>query len=133
MAHLDERRVIGVQLDVRAPTLIQVSVDVTLRVSEHSDAFVLNNVRRAAERALYSYLSPYSGGPEGHGWPVGRPLHVSEIYARLQRVPWVEYVDDVRVRVEDPDHPGTMLSVSPRLNVTPDTILCSGQHQVRVE
>jgi hypothetical protein len=112
---------------------VQVSVDVTLRVSEGSDRFVLENVRRAAERALYTYLSPYTGGPDGRGWPVGRALHVSEIYARLQRVPAVEYVDEVHVRVEDPDAPGTMVSVSPRLNVTADTVLCSGQHQVQVQ
>ena len=70
---------------------------------------------QAAERALYTYLSPYTGGPDGRGWPVGRDLHVSEIYARLQRVASVEYVDEVKVSIEDPAKPGTSLTVSPRL------------------
>src|SRR6266567_5209504 len=119
-AHLDERRVVGALLEVRAPRVIEVSVDVTLRVSERAEPFILENVRRAAERALYTYLSPYSGGPEGEGWPIGRDLHVSEIYARLQRVAAVEYVDEVRVSVPNPDSPGEMISVSPRLTVPSD-------------
>jgi len=132
-AHLDERRVVGALLEVRAPRVIEVSVDVTLRVSERAEPFILENVRRAAERALYTYLSPYSGGPEGEGWPIGRDLHVSEIYARLQRVAAVEYVDEVRVSVPNPDSPGEMISVSPRLTVPSDVVLRSGQHKVTVQ
>ncbi len=132
-AHLDERRVVGAQLDVRAPRYIQVSVDVTLRLSERAEPFMIDNVRRAAERALYTYLSPYTGGPDGRGWPVGRDLHVSEIYARLQRVSSVEYVDEVKVSIDDPDKPGSQLTVSPRLSVPPDAVLASGQHQVKVQ
>ncbi len=132
-AHLDERRVVGAQLDVRAPRYIQVSVDVTLRLSERAEPFMIDNVRRAAERALYTYLSPYTGGPDGRGWPVGRDLHVSEIYARLQRVAAVEYVDEVKVSIADPDKPGNQLTVSPRLSVPPDAVLASGQHQVKVQ
>lgn len=132
-AHLDERRVMGAQLEVRAPRYVQVNLDVTLRVSERAEPFMFDNVRRAAERALYNYLSPYTGGPDGRGWPIGRDLHVSEIYARLQRVPSVEYVDEVRVQMEDPEKPGTMLTVSPRLTLAADAVLCSGKHQVKVQ
>jgi predicted phage baseplate assembly protein len=132
-AHLDERRVVGAHLEVRAPRYIHVSVEVTLRVSERAEPFMLDNVRRAAERALYTYLSPYTGGPDGRGWPVGRDLHVSEIYARLQRVASVEYVDEVKVSIEDPAKPGTLLTVSPRLTVPADAVLASGQHVVKVQ
>ena len=132
-AHLDERRVVGAYLEVRAPRYIPVSVEVTLRLSERAEPFMIDNVRRAAERALYTYLSPYTGGPDGRGWPVGRDLHVSEIYARLQRVASVEYVDEVKVTIDDPDKPGTQKTVSPRLSVQPDAVLASGQHQVRVQ
>ncbi len=132
-AHLDERRVMGAQLEVRAPRTIEVSVDVTLRVAARTEPFVVENVRRAAERALYAYLSPYTGGPDGRGWPIGRDLHVSEIYARLQRVPSVEYVDEVRVSIPDPANLNARQSVSPRLTVPADTVLRSGQHKVQVQ
>jgi predicted phage baseplate assembly protein len=132
-AHLDERRVVGASLEVRAPRTIEVSVEVTLRVSPRTEQYALENVRRAAERALYTYLSPYTGGPEGRGWPIGRDLHVSEIYARLQRVPSVEYVDEVRVSVADPNAQNGTQSVSPRLSVPRDTVIQSGQHRVEVQ
>ncbi len=132
-AHLDERRVMGAQLEVRAPQLIEVSVEVILRVSARTEQYVLDNVRRAAERALYTYLSPYPGGPEGHGWPIGRDLHVSEIYARLQRVASVEYVDEVRVTIADPNAPGGVQTVSPRFSMPRDALLRSGQHKVQVQ
>ena len=67
------------------------------------------------------------------GFAVGRDLHVSEIYARLQRVSSVEYVDEVKVSIDDPDKPGSQLTVSPRLSVPPDAVLASGQHQVKVQ
>jgi hypothetical protein len=123
----------GAQLEVRAPRAIDVSVDVTLRVSPRTEPYVLENVRRAAERALYTYLSPYTGGPEGNGWPMGRDLHVSEIYARLQRVASVEYVDEVRVTIPDPNSPGGVQSIMPRLAVPSDAVLRSGTHKVQVQ
>lgn len=132
-AHLDERRVVGARLEVRAPRAVDVSVEVTLRVSARAEPYVLENVRRAAERALYTYLSPYTGGPDGKGWPMGRDLHVSEIYARLQRVAGVEYVDEVRVTIPDPNTPDAALTVSPRLGLTSDAVLRSGQHKVLVQ
>jgi predicted phage baseplate assembly protein len=132
-AHLDERRVMGAQLEVRAPRAIDVSVEVTLRVSQRAEQYVMENVRRAAERALYTYLSPYTGGPDGKGWPIGRDLHVSEIYARLQRVASVEYVDEVRVTIPDPNTPDGVQTVSPRLNVPADAVLRSGTHKVQVQ
>jgi predicted phage baseplate assembly protein len=132
-AHLDERRVVGARLEVRAPRAIDVSVEVTLRVSPRTEQYALDNVRRAAERALYAYLSPYTGGPDGKGWPMGRDLHVSEIYARLQRVAGVEYVDEVRVTIPDPNSADGVQTVSPRLGLTSDAVLRSGQHRVQVQ
>jgi predicted phage baseplate assembly protein len=132
-AHLDERRVVGARLEVRAPRVVDVSVEVTLRVSARTEPYVIENVRRAAERALYTYLSPYTGGPDSKGWPMGRDLHVSEIYARLQRVTGVEYVDEVRVTIPDPNSPDGVQTVSPRLGLTSDAVLVSGQHKVQVQ
>jgi predicted phage baseplate assembly protein len=130
---LDERRVVGAQLDVRAPRYIAVSVEVSVRVAGRTEPYFRDNVRRATERALYSYLNPYVGGPDGNGWPVGRDLHVSEIYARLQGVAGVEYVEEVTVRVADVNAPGRFTSVSPRLSAPRDGVLCSGEHLVHVQ
>jgi predicted phage baseplate assembly protein len=119
-AHLDARRVLGVRLEVRAPRLSQVSVEVSLRPVERPD-----EVRRRTEAALYHYLNPYVGGPRGEGWPVGRELHAAELYSLLQGLPGVEYVDEVRVLLDGAEAPA-------RLQIPGDAVLCSGCHQVRM-
>ena len=40
-----------------------------------------------ALRALYEYFHPITGGPDGTGWPFGRPVNVGEIYSVLQAPP----------------------------------------------
>jgi hypothetical protein len=131
-SHLDARRVLGASLEVRAPGYVEVTVAVTVRVRDGSDALVVEDVARRAKDALFQYLNPYTGGPAGRGWPIGRDLHVSEIYARLQRIAAVEYVEDVQVSVPDPDKPGNTLTVAPRLTIPRDAVLCSGVHSVEV-
>jgi hypothetical protein len=131
-SHLDARRVLGASLEVRAPRYAEVTVSVTLRVVDATDAYIVAAVAREAQAALYQYLSPYTGGPDGQGWPIGRDLHVSEIYARMQRLRAVEYVEEVRVTIDDPDKPGTQIEVSPRLVLNADSVLCSGVHEVQV-
>ncbi len=131
-SHLDARRVLGATLDVRGPTYVEVTVTVALRVADPSDSRLIEQVLGEAQSALYRYLSPYAGGPDGNGWPMGRDLHVSEIYARLQRIVGVEYVEDVRVTTYNPDAPGTPIEVSPRLSMPSDGVLCSGVHRVEV-
>jgi hypothetical protein len=111
---------------------VEVSVSATLRVRDANDAYTVEEVAREAQSALYHYLSPYTGGPDSRGWPIGRDLHVSEIYARLQRLRSVEYVEEVRVTIDDPDKPGMPLEVSPRLGLASDAVLCSGMHEVKV-
>jgi predicted phage baseplate assembly protein len=130
--HLDGRRVLGATLDVRPPRYVEVAVSVVLRIRDRSEQYVMDDVRRTAEAALYRYLSPYNGGPDGKGWPFGRDLHVSEIYARLLRIPNVEYVEEVQVVVNDPDKPGSWQPVSSRVAMPSDGVLSSGQHHVRV-
>jgi predicted phage baseplate assembly protein len=120
LAYLDARRVLGVRLDVRAPRLSEVSVEVSLRPAERPE-----DVRRRAEAALYHYLNPYVGGPRGEGWPVGRELHAAELYSLLQGLPGVEYVDEVRVLLDDAEAPA-------RLQIPSDAVLCSGGHRVRI-
>ncbi len=131
-SHLNDRRVLGASLEVRAPRYVEVTVSVSLRVADTNDLFLVDQVSRHARAALYQYLSPYTGGPDGQGWPIGRDLHVSEIYANLQRIPSVEYVEEVHVSTNDPDAPGRPVEVAPRLSLDPDAVLCSGVHVVQV-
>jgi len=87
-------------------------------------------VQAQAEAALYRYLNPFLGGPNGTGWPFGRDLHVSEIYALLQQLPGVEFVEELNLLLGE-DANRTPIA-APRLTTPPHALVCSGLHRVRV-
>lgn len=127
-AYLDERRVAGTALEVRGPHYVWVRVEARLRLAETGDATAAAEARAAAEQMLYRYLNPLTGGPDGRGWPFGRDLHVSEIYALLQRVPGVEFLEDVRLSLVE--RGSTPETVTARLQVPRHGLVCSDQHRV---
>ncbi len=131
-SYLSERCLIGSRMEVRAPQYIWLSAQVRLRVRARSDSRLEAEVQRLAAEALYRYLNPFIGGPEGSGWPFGRDLHVSEIFALLQRVPNVEFVDEVQVNVREPGRTAGAQPVLGRLDVPPQALICSYQHRVEV-
>ena len=88
-------------------------------------------MQHLAEASLYRYLNPFVGGPDGSGWPFGRDLYVTEIYALLQGVPQAQFVQRVRISVKGAgvgaNAPDT------RVEVGPSAIICSEQHSVIVK
>jgi hypothetical protein len=97
-------------------------------------------------------------GPDWEGWPFGRSLFVSEIYALLQKVPGVKHVLDVQLSwraviparekalraVQDEDGEDQAASqpapaeriLKPldgkRLDISVDTLLCSLDHEIQI-
>jgi predicted phage baseplate assembly protein len=131
--HLNERRLLGTTLEVVAPKLVWVSINARVRMPEQSTPAMQVETRRRAEAALYGYLNPYTGGPDRSGWTFGRDLHVSELYALLQRLPGIEFVDELRISVRDPGSGTTPQDVSPRLVLPPEGLVCSDAHRVNRE
>ena len=132
-SYLNERRLLGTSLEVIAPKLFWVSINARVRLPEQSTQAMNVEIRRRAEAALYQYLNPYRGGPDGTGWTFGRDLHVSELYALLQRIPGIEFVDELRISVRDPGSGSTPQDVSPRLVLPPEGLVCSDAHRVNRE
>jgi predicted phage baseplate assembly protein len=128
-SYLNERRLLGTRLQVVQPQYIWVSIEAKVRFPANAEAGLIAETRREAEDELYRYLNPYTGGPAGTGWPFGRELHVSELFARLQRIPAVEFVDELRILVRDA--PGAPpLQAEQRLAVPPLGVICSDVHTV---
>jgi predicted phage baseplate assembly protein len=125
------RSVIGIGVEVRLPEITWISVTADLIVAEHSHADILARVRRRAERDLYAYLNPYTGGPAQGGWPFGRDLHLSEIYGLLQRIPSVEYVEGVRMEIHEPGG-SSPRPAPPRIVVPRYGLVCSAEHTIHV-
>jgi len=132
MSHLNERRLLGSTLEVQPPQYNWVSVQAILRVPDRSDPGLMAEVQTLATAALYRYLNPHVGGPTEDGWPFGRDLHLSEVYALLQRVPYVEFVEEVRINLADPNNFGSTRPAPPRLEIPRNALICSGQHEVTV-
>jgi predicted phage baseplate assembly protein len=127
-AHLDARRLVGTRLLVAPPEYQGVTVVARLTARARDE---VDDTRRAAVRALYAYLSPLTGGPEGTGWPFGRPVQIFEVSAILASVPGVVTVDEVRLFPADLAT-GRRGESAQRVDIGSDALVLSYQHQVRV-
>ena len=128
-ADLDTRRPIGARLVVEPPYYQGVTVVARLRPRPDVSAVRL---RVQAEAVLYRYLDPLHGGPDGHGWPFGRPVHSGEVFGVLQRLPGVEVVEEVRMFPADPIT-GRRGDEITRIELDRHALVFSHQHQIRVE
>ncbi|MGH9077293.1 MAG: putative baseplate assembly protein [Acidimicrobiales bacterium] len=127
--YLDERRVVGARVLVEPPTYQGITVVTRIKGRAR---FSARSVEAEAVAALYRYFSPLTGGPDGTGWPFGRPLHAGEVYSVLQRIPGVEYVTDVRLFGADPIT-GQRGDAVGRLDLGTNSLVFSHEHLVRVD
>jgi predicted phage baseplate assembly protein len=124
--YLDERRVIGARVVVEPPRYQGITVVVRVRArSRYAPA----QVRDECLAALYGYFHPTTGGPDGEGWPFGRPIHVGEVYSVLQRLAGVEIIEDARLFAADPIS-GERGQAVQRLDIDANALVFSYEHQV---
>ena len=125
-AHLERRRVVGVRVLVEPPLYLGLTVEATIRVGPRSDP---KRVEEAAERALYRYFNPLTGGADGQGWPFGRPVHAGEAFWVLQEVPGVLFVESALLYRSNPIT-GQRGEATDRLELEPNALVFSHQHDV---
>jgi predicted phage baseplate assembly protein len=128
-AYLDERRVVGARVVVEPPVYQGITIVARLRARPRTDP---ERLQAAALTALYRHFHPLIGGPDGTGWPFGRPIHVGEVYSVLQRLPGVEFVEDARLFGADPVT-GVRGEQTQRIDIGPNTLVFSYEHQVLVQ
>jgi len=126
---LDTCRLVGTRVLIEPPLYQGVTVVARLRSRPRA---AVSRVEAAALEALFRHLNPITGGPDGHGWPFGRPVQSGEIFSILQAVPGVELVEDVRIFGADPIT-GSRGQATQRLEVASNSLVFSYEHQVRVE
>ncbi len=128
-AALDSRRCVGARLIVEPPRYQGITVVARLRASARAST---SRLVETALSALYRYFNPLSGGPDRSGWPFGRPVHVGEVHAVLQRLMGCEFVEDARLFGADPltGHRG---EAAQRIELLPGSLVFSFEHQVRAE
>jgi len=127
-ADLDQRRLIGTRLVVEPPVYQGVTVVARIRARPHTDTARL---QADALSALFCYFHPLLGGPDGTGWPFGRPVHVGEVFSVLQRLRGTELVEDARLFGADPIT-GQRGEATQRIVLGANALVFSYGHQVAV-
>jgi predicted phage baseplate assembly protein len=132
-AFLDERRLIGTRLVVEPPSYRWL----TVVVSAHArSGFRADDVRDEVLAAIYRLFHPIVGGPDGTGWPFGRPVQQHEVAAMLARLIGVDMSRELSVQLFPSDAGGVTGRHGERverLDLSPTELVYSYQHQVRVQ
>ncbi|WP_317441978.1 putative baseplate assembly protein [Streptomyces collinus] len=126
-ASLDERRLIGTRLVVEPPVYQGVTVVARLAAAPGDTG----RVRAAALAALFRHLNPLHGGPDGTGWPFGRPVQYGEVFGVLQRATGNALIEEIRLFPADPIT-GRRGAPVDRIDVAAGALVFSYQHQVVV-
>lgn len=93
---LDERRLLTVRHHVLPPQSLRVAVDAALYLAPQAEAAAVR--RRATEALRARFALP--GGAEP-GWPLGRDVHRTDVYACLEAVPGVDFVESLTLSAPD--------------------------------
>jgi predicted phage baseplate assembly protein len=87
----------GSGLTVTGPRYQPVGVSARLAPRDAAQA---GAVAAESEQALTAFFHPLRGGPEGCGWAPGRPVYLSDVAALLERIPGVDYVEELQLLLE---------------------------------
>ncbi len=126
---LEHARLVGVRISVEPPSYVGIRVDARVRSTQDADP---DRLERDALAALYRYFNPLTGGPDGTGWPFGRPVQVGEVYSVLARVPGIDFVDEAVLSRANPVK-GEVSDPEDRLELEPTHLVLSVEHHVYVE
>lgn len=88
------RRTLTTRLHVVGPTYVPITVTADLALVADAPAAT---ALAAANDALATFFDPYRGGMAGTGWPFGQSVYVSEIYATLEQVALINYIENVQL------------------------------------
>jgi hypothetical protein len=115
------------RLVVRGPSLVEVSVEATVRAAGVASRSTLE--RRVRER-LDAFLHPLTGGPGGEGWWFGELPSRSELYAELELLDGVDHVESLSVTYRGSGGDVTVTEGEPLPRVAPDALAHGGRHEV---
>ncbi len=90
-------RLLCARVQIADPAWVPFSVTATVYSWAGSNSLAGQAGQKAAQAALFSYFDPTAGGPDGKGWPFGRPVHVGDAYEVLASRPEIITVVDVAI------------------------------------
>ena len=107
---LEQARLLTTWIHVVPPRYLDLSVQVKITVTSGTDP---GEARAGVVEKLADFLNAHHGGPQGKGWPFGRSVFVSELYALLTGLPGIAFVS--KAVDETSRQPLDELVIDPRL------------------
>jgi predicted phage baseplate assembly protein len=129
---VEAARPLGVTVSVSGPAYQGVTVVAEVEAAKGADR---QEVKERVLRALYECLSPLPSAHGTHnrsGWPLGRALRLSDLYAVAARCADVESVLKLEMYPADIGT-GERQPATDRIDVGPATLFLSFRHQVAVK
>jgi hypothetical protein len=117
---LRERRVQDTELVLLAPEYVCVTVQAVVVATTTPTA---TDIVAQCGQELDRYLHPLAGGPGGRGWDFGQRPYESDLYALLESIRGLEYVQSLSISLEE-ERPGLLESGL--------FLICAGEHSIRL-
>lgn len=96
--YMKDRKPLGVQVKLQEPEYVGVSVTTEVIIEpKYNNPRAIEQIRNQLLIALYRFLNPLTGGIEGKGWDLGRPVSRSDIFSLCQKIPGVRYLGMVEL------------------------------------
>lgn len=127
--HLDERRILGSTIEIGTPYYQGVTIATLITARPGRPASL---VRDRALGALYTYLNPVTGGPDGAGWGFDSDLNAASVFQLLEAVEGVERVDEVLFFEYDLRNHERIGFGKDLVKLDRDSLFLSANHQVVV-
>lgn len=91
-SHLDERRLVGTRVEIGTPYYQGVTVAALIRSLPGRPHGL---VRQRALDALYTFINPLTGGPDGLGWPFDTDLNAANVAQLIEAIDGVDRVEEI--------------------------------------
>lgn len=96
--YLRDRRPLGIQVKLQEPDYVGVRVQLDVLLEpRYNTAIGREDMQTRLLIALYQFLNPLTGGTEGTGWTLGRPVYASDIVSLCQKLPGVRHLGSVQL------------------------------------
>jgi predicted phage baseplate assembly protein len=128
-SYLDDRRLLTTQVRIDVPSY----QGITVVAEVHAAPTVRpEKVRADAEKALYEFVNPITGGPDGRGWPFDTDLSIGDIFSVLRGVAGVARAETVHMFLADLRGQQQPEEVGQRVRLSKEELFMSVSHRVVV-
>jgi predicted phage baseplate assembly protein len=126
---LDERRLLTTRVLTDVPSYQGITVTAEVHAAPTVRA---EKVRSEAESALYRFINPVTGGPDGRGWPFDLDLSIGDVFSVLRAVPGVLRAETVHIFLADLKGDVAPEEARQRVRLSSEALFMSVRHRVVV-